>query len=178
MARSITYKLIILVVVALTQISFAPVAATQVRDKVYAAFILNFARNIEWPKEKKSGDFIIGIVNNSSVASELKNETRQLKNLHNQPITIREFTAASQVDFCHILFIPNPDETSLTALLNRQPDTPTLFVTARDGFAKKGSGINFLMVDGKLKFELNSSTFEKRKLKPSEDLQRFSILIR
>jgi hypothetical protein len=165
------------VLATLTQLSFSPVVATQVRDKVYAAFILNFARNIEWPKEKKSGDFIIGVVNSASVAAELKNETTHLKNLHNQPIAVKEFSSASEADFCHILFIPDSDDVSLTALLNKLSDTPTLIVTAKEGLAKKGSGINFLMVEGKLKFELNSSSFEKRRLKPSEDLQRFSILI-
>ena len=176
MPRSIIYKLTAIVLVALIQFSFVP-ATNQLKDKVYAVFIMNFARNIEWPKEKTTGDFIIGVVNYPAVASQLKHVALQSKNVHNQPITIKEFSSVSETTFCHILFIPESEDAALPSILNKLQSTPTLFITEKEGLAKKGSGINFLLVDGKLKFELNNGSLEKRGLKPSEDLQRFGILV-
>jgi hypothetical protein len=175
MLRTI-YKLTIILLAASTQISFVS-ATNQLKDKVYAVFIMNFARNIEWPKEKSTGDFVIGVVNYPAVASQLKNVALQSKNVRNQPITIKEFNSASEAGFCHILFIPESESTSFPAVLSKFQNAPTLFITEKEGLAKKGSGINFLMVDGKLKFELNNNSLEKRGLKPSEDLQRFGILV-
>lgn len=176
MSRSTIYKLTIIILVALMQVSFVS-AMNQLKDKVYAVFIMNFARNIEWPKEKTTGDFVIGVVNYPAVASQLKNVALQSKNVRNQPITIKEFSSASEAAFCHILFIPEAETASFPSALNKIQNAPTLIITEKEGLARKGSGINFLMVDGKLKFELNSNSLEKRGLKPSEDLQRFGILV-
>src|SRR5688572_4699433 len=110
-ASSIQYQLTILVVLALMHLSGTPIETTQIKDKVYAVFIMNFARNIEWPKEKKSGNFIIGVVNYPPVATQLKSVATQLKNIHNHPITVKEFSSASDAEFCHIVFIPESDDT-------------------------------------------------------------------
>jgi hypothetical protein len=176
MSRTNIFKLTVIVLVALMQVSFVS-ATNQLKDKVYAVFIMNFARNIEWPKEKTTGDFVIGVVNYPAVASQLKNVALQSKNVRNQPIIIKEFSSASDAGFCHILFIPESEAASFPSVLSKLQNAPTLIITEKEGLAKKGSGINFLMVDGKLKFELNNNSIEKRGLKPSEDLQRFGILV-
>jgi len=159
------------------QISLTP-ALAQGKDKVYAAFVMNFARNVEWPEEKKDGDFIIGIIHYPSLADQLRTVVAaQLKTVHNQRIIIKELSSTSEIDFCHILFIGESETESFTKLIDGLRNKPILLVTEREGLAKKGSCINFLLVDGKLKFEVNNNSFEKHRLKSSDDLRRFGILV-
>jgi hypothetical protein len=43
--------------------------------------------------------------------------------------------------------------------------------------AKEGSDINFILVDGKLKYEMNKSSLEKSGLKVMPDLVKLAILV-
>jgi hypothetical protein len=54
---------------------------------------------------------------------------------------------------------------------------PVLTVTDGNGLGQKGSCINFKVIDGKLKWELNQSTFSNSNLKVSNQLSSMSILI-
>lgn len=177
-SANMKYRLTILMLIAGIQFSFTT-AFAQSKDKVYAALLMNFARNVEWPREKTAGDFIIGVVSHPSLASSLKSVAAQLKNIHDQPIVIKEFASASDAATCHILFISEGEtRSSFSSLLTKLGATPTLLITEREGLAEKGSCINFLVIDEKLKFEVNMSSMEKRHLKPSADLVRFGIVIR
>ncbi|NJM16808.1 MAG: YfiR family protein [Bacteroidales bacterium] len=40
-------------------------------SKAQAMFLYNFSRLVEWPASAKSGDFVIGILGNSSIVEEL-----------------------------------------------------------------------------------------------------------
>ena len=172
------YRLTILMLIVGIQFSFTA-ASAQNKDKVYAALVMNFARNVEWPRDKTTGDFVIGVVNHPTLASQLKSVAAQLKNIHDQPIVIKEFASTSVATTCHILFISAAEtRSSFSNLLTKLGNTPTLLITEKEGLAEKGSCINFLVIDEKLKFEFNMSSMEKRGLKPSADLVRFGIPVR
>jgi len=53
----------------------------------------------------------------------------------------------------------------------------TLVITDKNGLGAKGSGINFKMIDNKLKFELNQKALEASNLKVSGSLSSMAILI-
>ncbi len=52
-----------------------------------------------------------------------------------------------------------------------------LTVTDGNGMGEKGSCINFKVIDGKLKFELNQATVSGSNLKVSTQLSSMAILI-
>ncbi|MDQ3112010.1 MAG: YfiR family protein, partial [Bacteroidota bacterium] len=51
----------------------------------------------------------------------------------------------------------------------------TLLVTEQPGLAKKGSAINFVVVENRQKFELNQNNAEKNNLKVSSSLLALAI---
>jgi hypothetical protein len=53
----------------------------------------------------------------------------------------------------------------------------TLIVTEKEGLAKKGSGINFITVDGKLRYELNDAELDRRNIKLSGKIKSLGIAI-
>jgi hypothetical protein len=50
-------------------------------------------------------------------------------------------------------------------------------VTEKEGLAKKGSGINFITVDGKLRYELNDAELDRRNIKLSGKIKSLGIAI-
>lgn len=142
----------------------------------YQIFIYNFAKYIQWPAEKQSGDFVIGVLGNSPITDKLK-EMSQSKKVGIQSIKVVSFQNVDQISNCHILFIPADQSNYFDAVKSKVQNTSTLLITEEKNLGKKGSNINFIVVDGKLRFELNKMETEKANLKVSSDLTKLAILI-
>ncbi len=144
--------------------------------KFHSIFIYNFSKFIQWPSEYKSGDFVIGVLGNSPIKAHLESMAKN-KKLGNQNFKVVSFKNPSEIDKCHILYIPTEKSESLEECVNKVESSSTLIITDKPGLAKVGSGINFLIVNGKPKFELNKLAAEKRNLKVSTELAKLAILI-
>jgi hypothetical protein len=150
--------------------------AQQPKDKVYAVFILNFARLIEWPPKETSGDFTIGVLDDSPLAFELKSVAK-VKTVGKHRIKVEEYNAPSQIGSCNILFIPESKSAQVPKIIGRFPYNSMLIITEKEGLGKAGSNINFLIIDGKVRFELNERAIKGRGLKASAELQSVGILV-
>ena len=78
---------------------------------------------------------------------------------------------------CHILFIPAYKARALPAVLNKIGVQPTLIITNKLDYARKGSGVNFLLVEGKLKYEINCNAIERRGMRISANVKRMGIMV-
>ena len=155
---------------------FAIVTAFGQKEKFEAIYIYNFTKKIEWPKEASTGDFIIGVLGEAGVTPNLEKMAATRK-VGTRKIVVKKFSNASEVSTCHILFV-SPDQCSnLGSVQNQLVGNNTLFITDKKGMAKSGAGINFLMKDGKLKFELNKKNVTKNGLKVSADLEKLAIVV-
>ncbi len=142
----------------------------------YQIFMYNFAKYIQWPAEKQSGDFVIGVLGKSPLVSNLENMAAT-KKVGSQDIRVVVFESIDQVSNCHMLFIPSGKSSELNGVRAKLQNSATLLITENEGLARKGSNINFIVVDGKLRFELNKDETERANLKVSGDLTKLAILI-
>lgn len=138
--------------------------------------MLNFARGIQWPQVKTSGNFIIGVLEYPPLAAELGAATASTK-IGNQKIEVKEILRPEEVGGCHILFIPAYKARALTVVLDKIGVQPTLIITNKLDYARKGSGVNFLLVEGKLKYEINCGSIERRGMKISANVKRMGIIV-
>jgi hypothetical protein len=171
--KSILLSLIIL-------LSMCNVVSAQSHEKLLSVFIYNFAINSEWAGKDESSDFIIGVLNagpdGEAMAAELQ-AMASLKTVGKRKITILEFKKESDVKDCHVLFIPESKSSMLTSLTSRIPSTSTLIVTEKAGLAKLGSCINFIRVDGKLRYEVNTQELDRRNIKISSKITSLAVAI-
>lgn len=139
-------------------------------------YIYNFTKYIQWPTDRQSGNFIIGVVGKSSMADELISLAKN-RTVGNQKIVIKEINNPSDGLDCHIIFVPRNKSNHLAALTEKISGKPTLVITEKEGMALQGSAINFVFVDGKLKYELNKALIDKAGLKVMPDLVKLAILV-
>jgi len=144
--------------------------------KLYKVYIYNFTKYIQWPTDKQSGDFIIGVVGKSAMLEELQSIAAS-RTVGSQKIVIKEFSNATDVDNCHVVFIPSNKSNLLGELSTKFGNKPVLIITEKTGLGKQGSNINFVLIDGKLKYELNKEAIEKTGLKVSTELTKLAIMI-
>jgi hypothetical protein len=159
-----------------TSVFFSFTANGQSQEKIYSVMMMNFAKGMQWPANSSKGNFVIGVLEYPPLASELSTLTGNLK-LGNRKIEIKEFDTPESISDCHILFVPAYKAKRLPDVLTKIGNFATLIVTNKMDYAKKGAGINFVLVDGKLKYEINSKAIEKRGVKVSSDLKGLGIAV-
>jgi hypothetical protein len=146
------------------------------KEKYYSLFIYNFSKYIKWPDSGNSSEFVIGVLGSPDMVNILS-KTAASKTVNGADIVVKQFNDASEISDCHILFISERESSKLDEITSLTPNESILIVTDKPGLAKKGSIINFIEKDGKIKFELNQADAEARGLKVSGSLVSLAILV-
>lgn len=144
--------------------------------RIHSVFIYNFTKYIQWPSSDQNGDFVIGVLGNSPMVASLEKLAAERK-IGTRSMVVKKFSSVDQISKCHMLFIPDRQSSDLEAAIAKISGQSTLVMTERSGLGMKGSGINFITVDGKQKFELNKAATEKAQLKVSNELTSLAIVI-
>lgn len=102
----------------------------------------------------------------------------EIKKVDNvRKIVIKEYDDQSSLTECHMLFVPKSMGELFDQVKSSLKGKSVLILTEEEGLGKKGSGINFLNIDNKWKFELNRKALEEADLKVATELTRLAILI-
>lgn len=145
--------------------------------KIKTVFLYNFTKYIEWPKQYKEGEFVIGVLgSNGSLLKEL-DKMSYTKKAGNQNFHIKAFSSISDIGKCHILFIPSENGQYLSEVTEKLKGKSTLIVTEKPGLAKQGAAINFVIQNNKQMFELNKANAEKHHLFVSSNLSALAIVV-
>jgi hypothetical protein len=144
---------------------------------VHANIIYHFTKYINWPDDKKRGEFVIGVIGDTPLYDELKNFTSS-RSAAGQPIVVKKFAAHALAYNCHILFISDDVSSSIKRIAASTADTPTLLVTESEGLSRKGACINFVLVDDHLKLEINKTNIESRSLDIASELLNLGKIVK
>jgi hypothetical protein len=142
--------------------------------QLHSVFIYSFTKYVQWPPEKSSGDFIIGVLGDSPIMANLE-KMAETRKAGTRDIVIKKMPNISNITACHILFVPDNQRGLVSEVTAKTKSFSTLVVTESDGAIANGSGINFLVRDGKLGFEMNQKAMNDRNLKPANELTRLAI---
>ena len=140
-----------------------------------AAFIYNFTRYTDWDTTGTETNFIIGVMGSSPIVAPLR-KIAEHNFVKNRKITLRVFARPEDIRFCHILFIPQTFSFGLAEVLN-MTDKNMLTISEEPGYARRGTAINFVLVNNKLKFEINLNAVSKSGLRMSAQLLKLAIIV-
>ncbi len=162
-------KKLLLIALILTGV-FSTQAQEAELNKYKSLFTINFIRYINWPTGQ-SGDFVIGVLKNSALATEIEAKTTG-KKVGFQNIVVKEFTSVESLTPCQVLYVDNSANYQKNADLISQKvkGANALIITESAGAITKGAAINFVMVDNVLKFEISASNADQNGLKISSIL--------
>jgi hypothetical protein len=132
-------------------------------SRLKAIYVYNFATLVDWPKEYKQGNFVIGVFGESKLYTELVDKYSS-KTIGSQHIAIKKFTHQSQITDCHILYVTGSNSEKIAELTKKFKDKSTLIVSEKEGLLKSGSIINFIVQGNKQTYELSKTNATKHKL--------------
>jgi hypothetical protein len=157
--------------------SLSVYAQDELNYSVHANIIYHFTKYIDWPSYKKTGDFVIGIIGETPLSSELKKAVAG-KKVGDQNIIVKKFSSSESSFSCQILFVSNAAAGSIKKIVNNSINDPVLVVSESKGLAQKGSCINFCIVNDKLKLEINKTNIQQRGLEIASELLQLGIQVK
>lgn len=146
------------------------------KEKYHSIFIYNFSKYIKWPENQITEKFVIGVFGDSPIIKDLSNMAAAKKEVNGMPFEIQQYYTTAEIGDCQILYVPRGKSAELPNIISILQHKSVLVITDKSGMTKEGSVINFVNIDGKIRFELNQSNAELRGLKVAASLLSLAIL--
>jgi hypothetical protein len=156
-----------------------PVARAQSEDQIMAAFLFNFARYVEWPKDAfDRSDMPVNICMLSTKEfGDIVSKTVSGKTVADREVVVRWTAGLPDTAGCHILFIGREFERSHSDAVAVLDGMSVFTVADQEGFARAGGTANFFRADNRIRFEINPLAAKKAGLKISSRLLRLAKVV-
>ena len=143
------------------------------------AFLLSFARFVEWPSQSEVGlndEIRVCVLGSGEVTSALS-EVLQGRKAGRRSVMVRRVDDLGGVTWCRIFFITKSSEMEPESVLNSLGAASILTVGETDGFAASGGMVNFIDDRNRVRFEINEGAARRAGLKISSKLLRLAELV-
>ncbi len=144
--------------------------------EIHAAMLFNFIKYVQWPNEGEAGEFVVGVIGDENVFNTLK-QWYDGKAKGSKKYVIRKLSSADEATNCQVVYVGKAKNRDFDVIKTSVTGKSVLTITDGNGMGQKGSCINFKVIDGKLKFELNQAMVTGSNLKVSTQLSSMAILI-
>lgn len=134
-----------------------------------AVYILDIAKYVKWSDETvlQQKSFNIGVLSTETKFYwELVNASKSRVNIQSKPIHILNFRNIKEIDSVQVLFVYDKDKYAINEINKHILGKHILLITENYDFNK--SMINFVVVDGKPKFEANEAFMNKEGMTVSQ----------
>ncbi|MFH1052411.1 MAG: YfiR/HmsC family protein [bacterium] len=140
------------------------------RQQVIAAYILNFAKNVQWQNDENINEYhFLIITEEPEIINEMKNLAKA-KTLRNKPIKIAATTDITNLEDVHLIFITKDQNDKLLRVFDKIEGKNILLVS--DNYSdKKLIMINFIEdKDNTIHFEINKANILNQQLRILQDM--------
>jgi hypothetical protein len=123
---------------------------------VKAAYLLNFARFVEWPARTFAGPeapFQICLIGDDALGDSLDALTSQ--RVANRALQIRRVDTAEQAARCQILYVGGAVEGRIASLLDALSRSPVLTVASGEEFARRHGMIGLVTRQGRVRMQIH-----------------------
>jgi len=151
-------------------------AQERATHEIHAAMLYNFIKYVQWPNETEPGEFIVGVIGEEKVFNTLKS-WYDGKPKGTKKYVIRLLGSAAEAGDCQVVYVGKSKSREFENIKTSVAGKSVLTITDGNGLGQKGSCINFKVIDGKLKFELNQAVVTSANLKVSGQLTSMAIVI-
>ena len=140
--------------------------------EVKGAFLLNFAKFVEWPPEtfkNPTDPIVVCVLGENPFGPGLERAARNTL-VANRPVTVRKLASGQQAGQCQIAFVSASERKLSKSLLEAAQDASVLTVGESDGFIANGGVIGFKLEGEKVRIAINTAAVDRAKLHISAKL--------
>ncbi len=176
---SIALGLVLIALIGLGLPASAPRAEGVSEYSVKAAFIVNFARLVEWPEDAFGGpeDAVVTCIAGKQAHTAARRGGLDGQAVGRRSVSLRLIDSADETRGCHVVFVSSDSSKLAPRILAQVRSDSILTVGENEGFAKRGGIINFYREGPKVRFEINATAAERADLQISSRLLRLARIV-
>ncbi len=160
----------------------AGVAVSQpasVEYQVKAAFLFNFAKFVEWPRQAFARtDSPLTICLAGDPFDGAVDRIVQGEVLDGRLLRVRRLNPGDDLRSCQIIYVAPSEARRSEEMINAVMNAPVLTVGESDNFINDGGMIRFVKTGGRIHFQINPDAAERASLKVSSRLLRLAEIVR
>lgn len=160
----------VLFAAALLALGTAARAQAPLEASVKAAYLVKFLSYVDWPTpnaDANAAPLVLGVLGADAILAELRNEAAG-RHLGTRPLAVRKLAPGDSLDDVHALYVGR--EQALSPVARALQRRPVLLVTDLPEGLAAGGVLNFVVIDGRVRFEASLAAAERAGLKLSSRL--------
>lgn len=144
------------------------------KGPLQAAFVYNFCKFVEWP-EGENTELVLGLMGASDDTSHF--ESIAGKTARELAITVKQVNTQDELGACQLVFIAPDQAGQVPGILKKLAGQPVLTISAMEDFCKQGGMIQFVSIQGKMRFYINRTAAENARLSISSQLLKMAKIV-
>ena len=140
---------------------------------VKAAFVLNFARYVEWPTPRRTPPLQVCVLQSNPFGQRLEAVVAG-EQWQGGTIDVRLVADMRSAAKCHLLYVPLAAGDRFSAGLSAVSGLPILTVGEHDGFLEQGGMIRLFLEENRVRFSINQRAADAAGLQVSSRLLRLA----
>ena len=154
--------------------AFGNQTAVNKEYQIKAAFLYHFTKFVEWPAEHLAADepIVIAVLGKNPFGAELEKLVAG-RVVNGRSIVVRLVGSETDLEAAHIVFVPAGHEAQLTRIHDG-----VLTVGESAAFMNDTGMIRFMLVDEKVRFEINQVASEQSGLRLSGQLLKLALAVK
>lgn len=171
----------VLVVLSVTLGALLPARGVRAESEqaVKAAFLFNFARYVEWREGTFESDIMairVCVAGDPAFEHVLATAVAG-RSVGKRPVEVVRIQGLADAEGCQLLFFDAKSGLTPDAVVAALADRSVFTLSDDAGFAGVGGVANFILVDQKVRFEINPKAARRAGLKISSSLLRLAKLV-
>lgn len=134
--------------------------AAPTQDEVEAAYLYNFAKFVTWPATTRSDVLNVCVLGKDPFGATL-DQIVAGETIDGRHLAVRRLNDDQSVQSCAILFIGESESSHLDRDLSAVAQLPILTVSDIPGFMEDGGTIQFVLLEDRVRFEVNLNAARK-----------------
>lgn len=147
--------------------------------QVKATYLYNFSQFVQWPPQATaaSNSFDICVLGQDPFGSTL-NTILANETIAGKRVAARRISSSQDAVSCRVLFISSSESGRVKEILNALGNASVLTVSDLPQFTVHGGMLQFLLMDDRVRFEVNLAAAERAGLSLSSELLKVAIDVR
>lgn len=146
--------------------------------QVKASFLSRFLSYVEWPHgvfTEPSDSLIVAVIGDDRFGPAL--DSLVSENPLKRPIKVAREVSVENIGYCHLLYFVDSKDTSKVTEFLQAEHKGVLTIGESTDFARAGGIINFVLINGKLRFEINASSARRADLAINSELLKLATKV-
>ncbi|MFZ0704773.1 MAG: YfiR family protein [Candidatus Korobacteraceae bacterium] len=142
--------------------------------EVEAAYLFEFGKFVGWPGTQTDASFVICVLGEDPFGSVL-DRTIAGETLRGRPVQDKRIARPQDATACSILYISSSESARLSKILSVIQEAPVLTVSDIPEFVQQGGMIQFVLREGRVRFEVNLAPARRNGLAMSSELLKVAV---